>query len=126
MELTRAYPNDFVSGFRSPPRSRAFVWERTAIKMRELGGFPMGRISTLFEVILSATLFILGLYLVYAGSSNKSTSALAFVTGGAFRFTLGLMTLTSAVRSILWHRRMVRHSLPSHSLGHAAPRNHRG
>jgi hypothetical protein len=39
---------------------------------------------------------------------------------------LGVMTLFSAVRSILWHRRMVRHSLANHDLGTAAQGHNRG
>jgi hypothetical protein len=85
----------------------------------------MRRISTFFEIILSATLLVLGLSMLYEGSSNKSTSAPAMLIGGAVCFTLGVMTLFSAVRSILWHRRMVRHSL-NHDLDNAARGDNRG
>jgi len=71
----------------------------------------MRRISTAFEIILSAALLVLGLFMLYEGSSNKSTSMPAILIGGAVCFTVGVMTLFSAVRSILWHRRMVRNSL---------------
>jgi hypothetical protein len=81
----------------------------------------MKRISTFFETILSATLLIVGLYLLREGSSNKSPSDAAILIGGAVCFTLGVMTLVSAVRSILWHRRMVRHSMPNDFLDGAAP-----
>jgi hypothetical protein len=84
----------------------------------------MRRISTLFEIILSATLLILGLYMLYEGSSNKSANEPAILIGGAVCFTLSVMTLISAVRSILWHRRMLRHS--NHSLNSAAPGHNRG
>jgi hypothetical protein len=73
----------------------------------------MKRIATLFEIILSATLPPLGLYLLYEGGSNKSASA-AIQIGGAVCCTLSIMTLISAVKSILWHRRMLRHSMPDH------------
>jgi hypothetical protein len=86
----------------------------------------MRRVSTFFEIILSATLLVLGLFMLYEGSSNKSTSAAAILIGGAVCFTLGVMTLFSAVRSILWHRRMVRHSLANHDLGTAAQGHNRG
>jgi hypothetical protein len=72
----------------------------------------MKRVSTVFEIILSATLLLLGLYLLYEGSSNKSASAPAILIGGAVCFTLSVMILVSAIRSILWHRRMLRHSMP--------------
>jgi len=71
----------------------------------------MRRISTVFETILSATLLVLGLVMLYQGSSNKSPNDPAILIVGAACFTLGVMTLFSAVRSILWHRRMVRHSV---------------
>jgi len=86
----------------------------------------MRRISTFFEIILSATLLVVGLYMLYEGSSNKSTSEAAILIGGAVFFTLSVMTLFSAVRSILWHRRMVRHSLSNHDLDSAAHGHHRG
>jgi hypothetical protein len=86
----------------------------------------MRRVSTFFEVILSATLLILGLYMLREGSSNQSSSAAAILIGGAVCFTLGVMTLVSAVRSILWHRRMLRHSMPNPYLGGAAPGPNRG
>jgi hypothetical protein len=47
------------------------------------------------------------------GASNKSPNEAAILIGGAVCFTLGLMTLVSAVKSILWHRRMVQHSMPN-------------
>jgi hypothetical protein len=37
-----------------------------------------------------------------------------------------VMTLVSAVRSILWHRRMLRHPAPNHGLDSPAPRQYRG
>ena len=85
----------------------------------------MRRISTAFEIILSASLLVVGLYMLYEGSSNKSGSAPAILIAGAVCFTLGVMTLFSAVRSILWHRRMVRHSL-NQDLDSAAHGHDRG
>jgi hypothetical protein len=84
----------------------------------------MKRISTLFEIILSATLLVLGLYMLYEGSSSKSASEAAILIGGAVCFTVSVMTLISAARSILWHRRMLRHS--NHYLDSAAPGQNRG
>jgi hypothetical protein len=71
----------------------------------------MRRISTPLEVMLSATLLVLGLYMLYEGSSTKSASEAAMLIGGAVTFTVSVMTLFSAVRSIVWHRRMVRDSV---------------
>lgn len=76
----------------------------------------MRRVATLFEVILSAILLFPGLYMLFVGSSNKSAGESAMLLGGAVCFTLGAMTLVAAARSILWHRRMARRSVPSHGL----------
>jgi len=85
----------------------------------------MRRVSTFFEVILSSTLSILGIFMLHEGGANKSLGETAMLIGGAVCFTLGLMTLVSAVRSILWHRRMLRHSIPKDNLDGAAPEHNR-
>ena len=85
----------------------------------------MRRVSTFFEVILSSTLSILGIFMLHEGGANKSLSEAAMLIGGAVCFTLGAMTLVSAVRSILWHRRMLRHSIPKDYLDAAAPEHNR-
>jgi hypothetical protein len=85
----------------------------------------MRRISTAFEILLSAALLVLGLFMLQEGISSKSTSTPAILIGGAVFFTVGAMTLTSAVRSILWHRRMVRNSL-NDDLDSAAHGDNRG
>ena len=77
--------------------------------MRALGHL-MKRISTLLEVFLSVTLLPLGLYLLNEGSANKSTNEAAIQIGGAVCCTLGIMVTGSAVKSILWHRRMLRNA----------------
>jgi hypothetical protein len=71
----------------------------------------MRRISTFFEAILFTALLFAGLYLLFVGSANKSTSEVAMLLGGAVCLTLSVITLVSAVRSILWHRHMLRHSM---------------
>jgi hypothetical protein len=64
--------------------------------------------------------------MVNEGASNNSASEAAILIGGAVCFTLGMMTLVSAVRSILWHRNMLRHSTPDHSQYDAAHGHPRG
>jgi hypothetical protein len=86
----------------------------------------MKRISTPFEVILSATLLILGLYMLHEGGSNKSVSGAAILIGGAVCFTLGVMTLVSATKSILWHRYMLRHSISNQQVDGAAREHNHG
>ncbi len=71
----------------------------------------MRRVATFFEVFVSATLLMSGLYMLYEAGSNKSLDPSAILIGGAVCFTVGVMTLTSAVRSILWHRKMLRHAI---------------
>jgi membrane protein implicated in regulation of membrane protease activity len=71
----------------------------------------MRRISTLLEVLLSAALFILGLYLLHTAISVQSEYGVVILVGGAVSFSLGQMTLVFAVKSILWHWRMLRHSV---------------
>jgi divalent metal cation (Fe/Co/Zn/Cd) transporter len=86
----------------------------------------MKRISTLFEIIVSAALLFLGLYMLYEASSNKSTNEAAILIGGAVCFTLSIMILVSAVKSLLWHRRMLRHATPSNDLNTSSPEHNHG
>jgi len=86
----------------------------------------MKRISTLFEIIVSAALLSLGLYMLYEGSSNESTNEAAILIGGAVCFTLSIMTLVSAVKSLVWHRRMLRHSMPNDDLDTSSPEHNHG
>jgi hypothetical protein len=74
----------------------------------------MRRIWTLFEVIMSAILLVAGLYMLHEASLNKSPNETAILLGGAFCFSLSLITLVTTVRSILWHRHMLRHAMPNH------------
>jgi hypothetical protein len=86
----------------------------------------MKRVSTPFETVLSAALLIPGLSMLHEGSSNESATAPATLIGGAVCLTLSVMTLVSAVRSILPHRSILRHSVPHDALDSAAPRHYRG
>ena len=86
----------------------------------------MKKIATFFEIVVSATLLAFGLYLLYEGSSNQSPSEGPILIGGAVGFTLGLMTFVSAVRSILWHRRMLRHSIRKEEMENGVPEQNRG
>jgi membrane protein implicated in regulation of membrane protease activity len=71
----------------------------------------MRRISTLLEVLLSAALFIFGLYLVHAAISVNSAYGALVLLVGAVSCSLGQMFLVFAVKSILFHRRMLRRSV---------------
>jgi len=72
----------------------------------------MRRISTSFEVVMVSVLVVVGLYLLYEGSVNRSANESGSVIAGAAFLTLGAIALVSAVKSILWHRRMLRQTLP--------------
>ncbi len=74
----------------------------------------MKRISTTFEILISALALILGLYWLKEGFSNKTWLADAYLIGGAAFFSLGFMTLYFAVRSVLSHRAMLRHATGGH------------
>jgi hypothetical protein len=91
-----------------------------------LGESGMKRIATSFEIILSVILLTVGLYMLYEGTSSKSTTAAATLIGGAVCFTMSGMTLFSSVRSILWHRKMLRHSMHGADLDDAASEHNRG
>ncbi len=72
----------------------------------------MRRVTTLFEIIVSAALLAGGLYLLHEGLLNNSSVSEPVVIFGAVCFTLSLLVLTGALKSILWHRRMLRHASP--------------
>lgn len=115
-------PLSFISSLAScSPLVRGSRWEGkglTSANSSLVGGIPgvkglrVRRISTFLEVLLSAALFILGLYLVHLAISADSEYGVVILVGGAVSFTLGQMTLVFAVKSILWHRHMLRHSVP--------------
>jgi hypothetical protein len=86
----------------------------------------MKRTWTLFEIIISAALLLLGLYMLQEGISNTSARAPAIVIGGALFFTIGVMALVSAVKSILWHRSMLRDSMPHDDPETFSPQHNRG
>jgi hypothetical protein len=84
----------------------------------------MKKIATFFEIVVSTALLAFGLYLLHEGSSNQFRSSI--LIAGAVCFTLGVMTLVSASRSILWHRRMLRQSIREAELEHGvAPMENR-
>ena len=100
----------FEAGLSGTPQGRG---HDTPERQRRSG---MRTIATFFEIVVSAALLAFGLYLLHEGSSNQSLSEGAILIGGAVCFTLGVMTLVFAVRSIVWHRRMLRHSIREEEL----------
>ena len=79
----------------------------------------MKRIWTSLEVLISAGLLVLGLYMLSEGILNKSTNEAGIVIGGAACSALGAMSLISAVRFLLWHRRMLLQAMHGHDVDKA-------
>jgi hypothetical protein len=71
----------------------------------------MKRTSTLLEVVISTTLFLIGFYLLYEGNLNESSYEGGMLIVGALCFTSGVMMFASAVASLSYHRNMRRREL---------------
>jgi hypothetical protein len=70
----------------------------------------MRRVYSVLETILSALLLTCGFYMLNEGVSDKS-NATAMLIGGAVFSAVGVVALQAAVRSIIWHRAMLRHAI---------------
>jgi len=86
----------------------------------------MKRVSTTFETLISALILTLGLYLLSEGISNNTWFASASLIVGAALFSLGFITLYSAVKSLLSHRAMLRHSTGGHRVDKADSSHNHG
>lgn len=73
----------------------------------------MRRVPAPLEIIGYAILSIMGLIMLYEGTTDQ---AVALLVGGAFCTTLGLITLVYAVRNTLWHRHMLRGTVTDEEL----------
>jgi len=60
------------------------------------------------ETVVCAGLTIAGLYMLNEGMADKSANAPVLVIGGAAFFAFGVVALLAVLRSILWHRSMLR------------------
>lgn len=69
---------------------------------------PPQRIWTIFEIVLSLSLLIAGYFLIFQGLLNGSASDTIMPLPGAVCLALGGMTLAAAIRSLIWHHRMMR------------------
>jgi hypothetical protein len=70
------------------------------------------RVWTFLEIIISTMLLVAGLFMLLEGIANKSTGAVAMLILGAVFITLGVISLTYAIRSLLWHRHMLQVAKP--------------
>jgi hypothetical protein len=65
------------------------------------------RVWSFLEIVISTTLLIAGLFMLQEGVANNSTGAVAMLILGAACITLSAISLTYAIRSVLWHRYML-------------------
>jgi hypothetical protein len=79
----------------------------------------------LFELVVASLLLAVGSGLLYYGSVDHSVTAGAVLICGAAFFSLGAMMVVSAVRSILWHRRLLQHAMPHRGSSHRSFGSHR-
>ena len=66
------------------------------------------RVWTFLEIVISTTLLVAGLFMLQEGIANNSTGAVAMLILGAVFITLSVISLIYAIRSLLWHRYMLR------------------
>jgi hypothetical protein len=85
----------------------------------------MRRVYSVLETILSALLLTCGFYTLNEGVSDKSSSATAMLISGAVFSALGVVALQAAVRSIIWHRAMLRHAI-AHDQANETNAGHNG
>ena len=74
----------------------------------------MRRIPATVEILIFGALLGLGFYLLDDGSFSKAANESAILASAAVCLTLSLITLFAAVRSMLWHRHMRKHTTPHH------------
>ena len=72
----------------------------------------MRRVSTLLGILVSALTLMSGLYILYVAGLNQAVYADALLITGAVMFTLGMINLITGIRSIIWHRRMLKQTRP--------------
>jgi hypothetical protein len=68
------------------------------------------RVSATVEILISVASLSLGLYLL--DDLNKAVNESAFLISAAVCLALSLITIIAAVRSMLWHRHMLKHATP--------------
>lgn len=71
----------------------------------------MRKMPTSLGIVMSPILLVAGLYLLHQAILDKSSNAIGMLVNGAVCFALSVITLVSAVRSILWHRHRLRHAM---------------
>lgn len=68
----------------------------------------MKTVFALPETVVCATFAIAGAYMLKEGIVDRSPIASGLVLAGAGFLAVGLVTLLAVVRSLLWHRAMLR------------------
>lgn len=70
----------------------------------------MKRTAVLIELVSASGLFIAGVFMLYDVIAHNTTSAAWMLILGATCSALSVMLLSSAIRSVLWDRRMMAHA----------------
>lgn len=83
---------------------------RAAHALAGAGLLAMKLVFAIPETILCASFAIIGAYMLEEGVADRSAMASVLVLAGAAFLAIGMVTLEGVVRSILWHRAMLRHA----------------
>jgi hypothetical protein len=68
----------------------------------------MRKVYTVFEFFLSLMLIAVGVFVFSSGYSGSPQFSMVVLPIGALFFVLGCVILAYAIRSQIWHRRMLR------------------
>ena len=71
----------------------------------------MKHVFALPEMVVCGSLAIIGAYLLEEGVADSSKMASVLVLAGGALLAIGIVTLQAGVRSILWHRTMLRRAI---------------
>ena len=78
------------------------------------GLLAMKTVFALPETVVCATLATVGAYMLKEGMVDRSKVASLFVLAGAALLAVGVVTLQAVIRSLLWHRAMLRGATNRH------------
>lgn len=76
----------------------------------------MRRVFAIPETVVCGALVLIGAYLLGDAVSSNSPTATPVLISGAVLMVFGIGTLQAVVRSILWHRTMLRRAVNSDQL----------
>jgi hypothetical protein len=85
----------------------------------------MRKVYTAFEIILSLMLIALGIFIFDSGYFGSPSNSIVVLPIGALFLVSGSVVLAYAVRSRIWHRRMMRER-PTPGTGPMSGLSHQG